>query len=433
MSAPIATIERLREHVGEIVRLRGWLHNKSSKGKLHFVQLRDGSGFVQCVVFQKNVAPELFDAIGRLGQESSLILEGEVVADERAPGGCELQVQGGQVLQAADGFPISPKEHGADFLLSQRHLWLRSRRQWALLRVRDAVITALRGFFDQQGFVCVDSPMFTPSACEGTSTLFEVQYFDRKAFLTQSGQLYAEAAAMAFGKVYCFGPTFRAEKSKTRRHLTEFWMLEPELAYATLEDVLELAEDMLVHVVQQVLERRRIELDVLERDVKRLEAIQKPFPRLTYDQAALILRDHPQSTFKLGDDLGAPDETILSLRHDRPVMITHYPAAVKAFYMKRDPAQPDRALCVDVLGPEGVGELIGGSQREDDLELLLQRIRAERLPEEAFQWYLDLRRYGSVPHAGFGLGLERTVGWIAGVEHVRECIPFPRTIYRMEP
>jgi len=431
-SAPAATIERLADFAGRTVTLRGWLHNKSSKGKLHFLQLRDGTGFVQCVVFQKSVAPEFFEAVGRLGQESSLILEGEVVADARAPGGYEIQVRGGRVLQTVEGFPITPKEHGADFLLSQRHLWLRSKRQWALLRVRDAVITALRGFFDQQGFVCVDSPMFTPNACEGTSTLFEVGYFDRKAFLTQSGQLYAEASAMAFGKVYCFGPTFRAEKSKTRRHLTEFWMLEPELAFATLEDVLVLAEDMLVHVCREVLARRRVELEVLERDVSRLEAIQKPFPRLTYDEAAAILADAPGSTFRYGDDLGAPDETLLSLRHERPVMITHYPASVKAFYMKRQPGS-DKVECVDVIGPEGVGELIGGSQREDDLELLLGRLRDEHLPEEAFQWYLDLRRYGSVPHSGFGLGLERTVAWIAGVEHVREAIPFPRTMYRMEP
>ncbi|HEX6883317.1 MAG TPA: asparagine--tRNA ligase [Planctomycetota bacterium] len=432
MTAPVATIERLSEHVGTTVTLRGWLHNKSSKGKLHFVQLRDGSGYVQCVLFQKAVPPELFEAVGRAGQESSLVLEGEVVADPRAPGGFEIQVKGGTVLQAVDGFPITPKEHGPDFLLSQRHLWLRSKRQWALLRVRDAVMTALRGFFDQRGFVCMDSPMFTPSACEGTSTLFEVGYFDRKAYLTQSGQLYAEASAMAFGKVYCFGPTFRAEKSKTRRHLTEFWMLEPEVAFATLEDVLELAEDMLVHVVAEVLRRRATELAILERDLTKLQAIQKPFPRLTYDEAARILKDHPESTFRYGDDLGAPDETILSLRHDRPVMITHYPAAVKAFYMKREPGT-DKVKCVDVIGPEGVGELIGGSQREDDLELLLARIRAEQLPEEAYQWYLDLRRYGSVPHSGFGLGLERTVAWIAGVEHVREAIPFPRTMYRMEP
>ena len=432
MSAPVATIERLKEHVGRTVTLRGWLHNKSSKGKLHFVQLRDGTGFVQCVVFQKAVAPEFFDAVGRAGQESSLILEGEVVADARAPGGFEIQVKGGNLLQTVDGFPITPKDHGPDFLLSQRHLWLRSKRQWALLRIRDAVVTALRGFFDQRGFVCMDSPMFTPSACEGTSTLFEVGYFDRKAYLTQSGQLYAEASAMAFGNVYCFGPTFRAEKSKTRRHLTEFWMLEPEMAFATLEDALALAEDMLVHVVAEVLERKKPELEALDRDLSKLVAIQKPFPRLTYDEAAVILKDHPDSTFRYGDDFGAPDETILSLRHDRPVMITHYPAAVKAFYMKREPGT-EKVRCVDVLGPEGVGELIGGSQREDDLELLLARIRAEQLPEEAFQWYLDLRRYGSVPHSGFGLGLERTVAWIAGVEHVREAIPFPRTMYRMEP
>jgi asparaginyl-tRNA synthetase len=432
MSAPVSSIDRLSEHAGQSVTLRGWLHKKSSKGKLHFLQLRDGSGYVQCVLFQKNVAPELFEAVGRAGQESSLVLEGEVVADERAPGGYELQVSAGQVLHGVEGFPITPKEHGPDFLLSQRHLWLRSKRQWALLRIRDAVITALRGFFDSQGFVCMDSPMFTPSACEGTSTLFEVGYFDRKAYLTQSGQLYAEASAMALGRVYCFGPTFRAEKSKTRRHLTEFWMLEPEVAFATLEDILELAENMLVHTVQEVLRRRRVELEALGRDLSKLENIQKPFPRMTYDEAAAILKEHPDSSFNYGDDLGAPDETILSLRHERPLMITHYPAAVKSFYMQRE-AGTDKARCVDVIGPEGVGELIGGSQREDDLEVLLARIRAENLPEEAFQWYLDLRRYGSVPHSGFGLGLERTVAWIAGVEHVREAIPFPRTMYRMEP
>ncbi len=433
MSAPIATVERLADFAGQTVTLRGWLYGKSSKGKLHFVQLRDGTGIVQCVLFQRDVPPELFDAVARAGQESSLILAGEVIADERAPGGFELRVKDGEVVQSSDGYPIGPKEHGADFLLSQRHLWLRSRRQWAILRVRDAVITALRRFFDERGFVCVDSPVFTPSACEGTSTLFEVGYFDRKAYLTQSGQLYAEAAAMALGKVYCFGPTFRAEKSKTRRHLTEFWMLEPEVAYATLDDVMELAEDMIVSVVAEVLERRKNELDALERDLSKLEAIQKPFPRMTYAEAAQILADHPESTFKPGDDFGAPDEALLSGRSDRPLMVTRYPAEVKAFYMKRDPADPTKALCVDVLAPEGVGEIIGGSQREDDLEALLARIREHKLPEEAFEWYLDLRRYGSVPHGGFGLGLERFVGWIAGVEHIRECIPFPRTIYRMEP
>ncbi|MEQ1895613.1 MAG: amino acid--tRNA ligase-related protein, partial [Planctomycetota bacterium] len=305
MTAPVATIENLARHIGQTVTLRGWLHNKSSKGKLHFVQLRDGSGFVQCVVFQKSVPPELFEAVGKAGQESSLVLEGEVVADPRAPGGCEVQVKDGRVLQSVEGFPITPKEHGPDFLLSQRHLWLRSKRQWALLRIRDAVVTALRGFFDQRGFVCMDSPMFTPSACEGTSTLFEVGYFDRKAYLTQSGQLYAEASAMAFGKVYCFGPTFRAEKSKTRRHLTEFWMLEPEVAFATLEDILELAEDMLVHVAAEVLARRKIELAVLERDLTKLAAIQKPFPRITYDDAVKTLQAKGLP-IEWGGDFGGP-------------------------------------------------------------------------------------------------------------------------------
>ncbi len=430
---PVATIDRLADFAGRTVTLRGWLYNKSSKGKLHFVQLRDGSGMVQCVLFKKNVPEELFDAVGACGQESSLILEGEVVADERAPSGFELQVSGGHVVQNAEGYPITPKEHGSDFLLSRRHLWLRSKRQWAIMRVRDAVITGLRRFFDEQGFVCIDSPMFTPNACEGTSTLFEVGYFDRSAFLTQSGQLYAEASAMAMGKVYCFGPTFRAEKSKTRRHLTEFWMLEPEVAFANLADVMVLAEDMVTYVVKQVLERRRPELEVLERDLAKLEAIQTPFPRLTYAEAADILEADPDSEFVRGDDFGAPDETILSNRYDRPLMVTNYPAEVKSFYMKRDPEAPDTCLCVDMLGTEGVGEIIGGSQREDDLDLLLARIREHELPQEAFEWYLDLRRYGSVPHSGFGLGLERLVGWIAGVEHVRECIPFPRTIYRMEP
>ncbi|MAB80582.1 MAG: asparagine--tRNA ligase [Planctomycetes bacterium] len=433
MSVPFATIEHLADHVDETVTLRGWLYNKSSKGKLHFVQLRDGSGMVQCVLFKKNVPESLFDEVGTLGQESSLSLTGKVVADERAPGGFEIQVEDGQVLQVAEDYPITPKEHGADFLLSKRHLWLRSRRPWALLRIRDAVIFALREFFSERDFVCVDSPMFTPNACEGTSTLFEVDYFDRSVFLTQSGQLYAEASAMAHGKVYCFGPTFRAEKSKTRRHLTEFWMLEPEVAFADLRDICDLAEDMLCHVVKRVLERRRTELEVLERDISKLEAIQKPFPRITYDEAAQILLEDPGSEFKPGDDFGAPDETILSNRHDRPLMVTHYPSEVKSFYMKRDPEREDRCLCVDVLGSEGVGELIGGSQREDDLDLLLERIRKHDLPREAFEWFLDLRRYGTVPHSGFGLGLERCVGWIAGVEHVRECIPFPRTIYRVDP
>ena len=426
----VTTISHLADHVGASVTLRGWIHNKSGKGKLLFVQLRDGSGFCQCVVLKKNVDEALFEALGHAGQESSVELVGEVKADERAPGGFEVGITGGRVIQDAKDYPITPKEHGTDFLLSNRHLWLRSKRQWALMRVRDAVVTALRGFFDEREFTLIDSPMFMGSSCEGTSTLFPVQYFDREAYLTQSGQLYAEASAMAHGKVYTFGPTFRAEKSKTRRHLTEFWMLEPEVAFADLGDVCELAEDMIVHVVQEVLRRRRPELEVLERDIAKLEAIQKPFPRLTYDEAADILEADPDSEFVRGDDFGAPDETILSNRYDRPVMVTHYPAEVKAFYMKRE---GDKALCVDVLATEGVGEIIGGSQREDDLDTLIERVKEHDLDQSTVEWYLDLRRYGTVPHAGFGLGLERTVAWIAGVEHVREAAPYPRMMYRIEP
>ena len=429
----ITTVKRLSEHVGESVTLRGWLYNKRSKGKLHFLQLRDGSGIVQCVVFHKNVSEEMFENIGRLGQESSLSITGEVKADERAPGGFEIGVESVEIGQSVDGYPITPKEHGVDYLLSQRHLWLRSKRQSAIMRVRSRVMMSLRTFFDQRDFICMDSPMFTPNACEGTSELFEVPYFDRTAYLTQSGQLYAEASAMALGKVYTFGPTFRAEKSKTRRHLTEFWMLEPEVAYADLDDVCQLAEDMICHVVKEVLTTCRSEFEDLDRDLSKLECIQAPFPRLTYEEASKILLAHPDSEFVAGSDFGAPDETILSEMHDRPVMITRYPKDVKAFYMKRDPEDESKVLCVDVLGPEGVGEIIGGSQREEDLELLEERIRKHELPMEAFQWYLDLRRFGSVPHAGFGLGLERFVGWICGVEHIRECIPFPRTIVRLEP
>jgi asparaginyl-tRNA synthetase len=429
----VVTVSQLGRHVGETVKLQGWIYSKSSKGKLHFVQLRDGSGICQCVVLKNAVPAELFENLDGAGQESSLWLTGEVKADERAPGGFEVKVSDGAVIQAVEGYPITPKEHGIDFLLSRRHLWLRSRKQWAILRVRDAVIMALRRFFESREFLCMDAPMFTPNACEGTSNLFEVGYFDRSAYLTQSGQLYGEAGAMAHGKIYTLGPTFRAEKSKTRRHLTEFWMLEPEVAFAELDDVCELAEDMLCAVVAEVLERRKPELEILERDLSKLEAIQKPFPRMTYAEAAKILLEHPESEFVEGEDLGAPDETILSEKFDRPLMITHYPAEVKSFYMKRDPQDPTKALCVDVLGTEGVGEIIGGSQREDDLDQLVQRIREHELPMEAFEWYLDLRRYGSVPHGGFGLGLERTVAWICGIEHVREAIPFPRMMQRIEP
>ncbi len=428
--ATVTTVERLGDHVGETVTLRGWVYNRTSKGKLHFVQLRDGTGYAQCVLFKKNVSEELFEAIGSAGQESSLILTGEVKADERAPGGFEIGVTGGEVLQSVEDFPITPKEHGTDFLLSNRHLWLRSKRQWAILRIRDAVITAIRTFFDEKGFICVDSPMFTPNACEGTSTLFNVDYFGETAFLTQSGQLYGEASAMAFGKIYCFGPTFRAEKSKTRRHLTEFWMLEPEVAFADLDEIMELAEDMICYIVQHVLKTRQAELAALERDLGKLECIQKPFPRITYDEASKILLEHPDSEFVAGDDFGAPDETILSNMHDRPVMVTHYPQEVKAFYMKQ---ADGKALCVDMLASEGVGEIIGGSQREESLEELESRIEAHDLPKEAFDWYLDLRRFGAVPHSGYGLGLERTVGWICGIEHIREASPYPRTMTRIRP
>jgi asparaginyl-tRNA synthetase len=430
----ITTVERLDQHVGETVTLRGWVYHRTSKGKLHFVTLRDGTGYVQCVLFVKNVPAELFEAVGAAGQESSLELSGEVVADERAPGGYEVKVSQGRVLQSVNDYPITPKEHGTDFLLARRHLWMRSKRQWAVLRIRDAVITALRGFFDQRGFLLVDSPMFTPAACEGTSNLFELDYFEgMKAYLTQSGQLYAEASAMAFGKVYCFGPSFRAEKSKTRRHLTEFWMLEPEVAFADLDDVMQLAEDMLVHVVKEVLRRRRPELDALERDLSKLECITGGFPRMTYDQASEILLAHPESEFVAGDDFGAPDETILSLQHEQPLMITRYPKKVKSFYMKEDPADPSKVLCVDMLASEGRGEIVGGSQREENLEVLLASIAEHGLPREEFEWYLDLRRYGSVPHSGFGLGLERTVGWICGIEHIREAAPFPRMTTRLRP
>jgi asparaginyl-tRNA synthetase len=434
----VTTIEKLSQHVGATVTLRGWVYDRTSKGKLHFLLMRDGTGIAQCVLFKGNVGDATFEQFAGAGQESSITLTGVVKADARAPGGFEIDVKSGQVLQAVQGYPITPKEHGIEYLMEHRHLWLRSKKPWAVMRVRHAVIMAIRNFFDERGFTCMDSPIFTPNACEGTSTLFEVPYFEQTAYLTQSGQLYAEAAAMALGKVYTFGPTFRAEKSKTRRHLTEFWMLEPEIAFGTLEDVMALAEDMLAYTVAHVLKTRRAELAALERDVSKLEKIVAPFPRLTYDEASKILLDHPDLkgtdlAFKPGEDFGAPHETAISNLYDRPVMVHRYPAAIKAFYMKRDAADPTKCLSVDVLGSEGVGEIIGGSQREDDLELLLQRIRHEKLPEAAFSWYLDLRRYGSVPHAGFGLGLERTVAWICGIEHVREAIPFPRTIYRLTP
>ena len=426
-------IAELRDFVGQKVRVDGWLYNRRSKGKIHFLQIRDGSGIVQGVMGCGDVSEELFDECGKLPYESSISVIGTVGEDPRAPGGVELLLSDVLVHHIATSeYPISKKGHGPDFLLTHRHLWLRSRKQIATLRVRDAVITAVRRFFDERGFVCLDAPIFTPSVCEGTTTLFEVDYFDDKAYLTQSGQLYNEAGAMAFGKVYCFGPTFRAEKSKTRRHLTEFWMVEPEVAYTDLNGIMDLAEEFVFAVISHVLEHRRDELETLERDIGQLEKIQLPFPRITYRDAAKILREKGHE-FEEGGDFGAPDETAISDHFDQPVLIHRYPAAVKAFYMKRDPEDETCALCVDMIAPEGVGEIIGGGQREDDLAKLEQRLEEHNLPREPFEWYLDLRRYGSVPHAGFGLGLERTVAWLCGTPHVRECIPFPRMLHRMYP
>jgi asparaginyl-tRNA synthetase len=428
-----AYVEDLSKHVGEEVALRGWLYNKRSGGKIKFLVMRDGTGFVQGVVVKANVSEEVFNRFDALTQESSFSMMGTVRKEDRAPGGYELDVRDIQIIAIAKEYPISPKEHGVDFLMDRRHLWLRSSKQHAILRVRHQIIKAIREFFDNRGFVLMDAPIFTPAACEGTSTLFETEYFDLgKAYLTQSGQLYGEAGAMAHGKVYVFGPTFRAEKSKTRRHLTEFWMVEPEVAFNDLDDNMELAEEFLEHIVQSVLKNRLPELKTLERNTKFLENVKKPLPRISYDEAVDILRKKGL-TFEWGNDLGGTDETVVSEQFDRPVMVHRYPSAIKAFYMKRDPKNPKVALAVDVLAPEGYGEIIGGSQREDDLDLLLERIKEHNLPQEAFEWYLDLRRYGSVPHAGFGLGVERTVAWICGLDHVRETIPFPRMIYRLTP
>lgn len=426
-------IEDIARHVGETIVIKGWLYNIRSSGKLIFPQIRDGSGILQCVVFKKAVSEEVWDACQTLTQESSVIVTGAVRADDRAPGGFEMDVTNLEVVSIAEPYPITPKEHGPEFLLDHRHLWIRSKLQHAILRVRHEVIRAVRDYFDSNGFILADTPIFTPAACEGTTSLFEVNYFDdEKAYLTQSGQLYNEATAAALGRAYAFGPTFRAEKSKTRRHLTEFWMVEPEVAYATLDDIMDLAEDFLCFVAARVLANRRPELETLGRDLSKLEAIQKPFPRISYDEAARMLVDGGQA-FEYGGDFGAPDETFISSKFDRPVMVHRYPAAVKAFYMKPDPMDPTKALGVDVLAPEGYGEVIGGGERASDLQFLRDQIARHELPEEAFDWYLDLRKYGSVPHAGFGMGIERCVAWMCGIEHIREAIPFPRTIYRTKP
>ena len=425
-------ISDVSNHIGQEVRVYGWLYNKRSSGKLWFLLIRDGSGVIQAVAFKGDVGDEIFQRCEEVTQESSVLATGSISEDKRAAGGFELQIKDFEILHLAHDYPISPKEHGTTFLMDRRHLWLRSSKQHAILKIRHEIIRACRDYFDDRGFVLLDAPIFTPAACEGTTTLFETEYFGSKAYLTQSGQLYMEAGAMAFGKVYCFGPTFRAEKSKTRRHLTEFWMIEPEVAYLDLEGDMDLAEDMVEFVVQSALDNCKEELKIIERDTEALQKIKKPFPRITYDEAVEIL-NKSKIDFECGNDFGGTDETIISEQFDRPVLIHRYPAQIKAFYMKNDPAEPERALCVDMLATEGYGEIIGGGQREDNLEILEQKIKQHNLSKEAFEWYLDLRRYGTVPHAGFGLGIERTVAWICGLSHVRETIPFPRLMYRIYP
>ena len=428
-------IEDAGKHVGDEVTLWGWLHHKRSSGKIQFLMIRDGSGYIQGVLVKNAVAPEVFEAAEALTHESSVKVTGKIREDSRAPSGFEMDlsnVEAVQVVPKEDPFPITPKEHGVEFLMDYRHLWIRSTRQRAILKIRHEIIKAVRDYFDDNGFTLCDAPILTPAACEGTTTLFEVGYFEEKAFLTQSGQLYSEATAAALGRVYTFGPTFRAEKSKTRRHLTEFWMVEPEVAYATVDDVMDLAEKMLCFVVQRVLEKRQPELKALERDVSKLEKILPPFPRISYDEAVGMLQKSG-SEIQWGGDFGGGDETIISQQFDKPVMVHRYPTAIKAFYMEPDPLRADVALCVDVLAPEGYGEIIGGGQRMSSYDLLVQRLQEHDLPREAFEWYLDLRKYGSVPHAGFGMGIERAVTWICGLEHVRETIPFPRMLYRLKP
>jgi len=425
-------IENVSDHAGKEVELRGWLYHKTHKGKLYFLIIRDGTGMLQSVVFKGNVSEKTYNDCETLTQESSLKVRGTIREDKRAPGGYEMDVSEIEVIQVAEEYPITPKEHGETFLMDNRHLWLRSKRQHAILRIRHEIIKACRDFFDNRGFVLVDTPIFTPNACEGTTTLFETDYFGRKAYLTQSGQLYAEAGAMAFSKVYTCSPAFRAEKSKTRRHLTELWLVEPEVAFYDLEDNMRLAEDHIAYVVQRVLENRSEELKAIERDTAPLENCVTPFPRVHYDDAVKLLHKLGND-FEWGGDFGAPDETVMANTFDKPFFITHFPAAIKAFYMKRDPERPELALACDLLAPEGYGEIIGGSQREDDLNLLLERIEEHNLPQEAFEWFLDLRRYGTVPHSGYGLGIERLVAWICKLPHIRETIPFARMIHRVEP
>lgn len=426
-------IKDIGNYVDQEVEIRGWVHNKRDSGRIKFILIRDGSGLLQSTIWSKDPECELFQVFAQLTHESSMKVVGRVKEDKRAPGGYEMEIQSIEILQVADEFPISKKEHGTAFLMEHRHLWLRSPRQAAILRTRATIIKAIRDFMDNQGFVLTDPPILTGNAAEGTTTLFETSYFDEKAYLSQSGQLYAEACAMALGKVYTFGPTFRAEKSKTRRHLIEFWMMEPEWAFAELDDVIDLAQNLLANVVGRVLETHQEELKILERDTSKLEAIVAPFPRITYDEAFEILKESGQSETPYGSDLGGTDETIISEKFDRPVAITHYPMDVKAFYMQPDAAKPDKALCVDIIAPEGYGEIVGGSQRIHDPELLKKRIDEHGLSQDVFKWYMDLRRFGSVPHSGFGLGIERTVSWICKLPHIRETIPFPRMLYNLYP
>jgi asparaginyl-tRNA synthetase len=436
MSYPRIRIEHAGAHAGEQVEIAGWLYNLRKSGKIVFPLVRDGTGIMQCVGVKANLDEALFEALKNLTQESSLIVRGRIRAEPRAPGGYELDIENAEIVQRvaeAEPYPITPKEHGTDFLMDHRHLWLRSKRQHAIIRVRHEVIKAVRDYFDSHGFTLVDTPIFTPAACEGTTTLFEVDYFeDEKVYLTQSGQLYNEATAMAFGKTYCFGPTFRAEKSKTRRHLTEFWMVEPEMAYATLEDVKHVAEELVVFVVGRVLENRHHELTELERDTSKLETVKAPFPRMSYDDAVSALQVKG-SEIQWGSDFGGTDETLITEGLDRPLMVDRYPTQVKAFYFEPDPVRPELALGVDVIAPEGYGEIIGGGQRIHDLDLLLKRLDEHHLPREAFNWYLDLRKFGTVPHGGFGMGIERFVAWMCGLEHIRETIAFPRMLYRTRP
>lgn len=433
---PTITIEQAGSHDGETVVIQGWLHNLRRSGKIAFPIFRDGTGYLQGVAVKAQVGEEIFDRVRHLTHESSVRVTGGLRADERAPGGYEMDVHDVEILQAVpveEPFPITPKEHGVDFLLDRRHLWLRSRLQHAVLRVRHSVIRAVRDFFDNDGFTLADTPILTPAACEGTTTLFEVPYFDEgSAYLAQSGQLYNEATAMALGKVYCFGPTFRAEKSKTRRHLTEFWMVEPEMPFVDLDDIMDLSERFVEAVVARVLDERKEELKTLERDVSKLESVRRPFPRLAYDDAVKTLQGKG-SEIEWGGDFGNNDETLLGEDYDRPILVHRFPTAIKAFYMQPDPVRPEVALGVDMIAPEGYGELIGGGQRIHEYDLLMQKLVEHKLPQEAFDWYLDLRKFGSVPHGGFGMGIERCVAWICGIEHVRETIPFPRMIYRMKP